>query len=285
MKITILPRSALFALLGGFWVTTMSADPGIVEMHDVEIGKAGDRVLHADIAMPEKPPASPVPALIWIHGGGWKAGSYHENPGKPLAAEGYFTASVEYRFSNEAKWPAQLEDCRQALRWVKANASRYHVDPNRIAVWGSSAGGHLASCLGTMGDGDGGTVQAVIDFCGPVDFTVAKKSEKSAGLVSLLLDDPQLTDLEKQKSASPLFYVKPGLPPFLLIHGEMDPTVPCEVSVRFHAALTKAGVKNELLLVPGADHGFRGVKGAPTPQPDHPTRMEKVRAFLKEAMP
>jgi dipeptidyl aminopeptidase/acylaminoacyl peptidase len=136
-----------------------------------------------------------------------------------------------------------------------------------------------------MGDGDGGQVQAVIDLCGRADFTVAKKSQKPGGTVSQLLDDPQLADIEKQKSASPLFHVKPGLPPFLIIHGDLDKTVPLEISVRFHEALTNAGVKSELIIVKGADHNFLPAKGGPPPQPDHKAQMERVRAFLKEAMP
>src|SRR5476649_877934 len=177
---------ALPVLLPAQTVTNSTPTPyrpppeGIVALHDVVFGKGGDRDLHAEIAYP-KDAKGPLAAVIYIHGGGWIAGSQKQAPILELAKNGFFAASIEYRLSNVAKWPAQIQDCKLAVRWLRANAAQYHVDPNRIGVWGASAGGHLVTCLGTMADvkafeGDGGypgvssAVQAVVDFYGPTDF-------------------------------------------------------------------------------------------------------------------
>ena len=145
---------------------------GIVVLHDVVTGKGGTQDLHAEIAYPRNA-ATPLAAVIYIHGGGWIGGSQRQSPIPELAKAGYFAASIEYRLSNAAKWPAQIQDCKLGVRWLRANATKYHVDPDRIGVWGASAGGHLVACLGTMADvkeyeGDGGypgvssAVQAVV---------------------------------------------------------------------------------------------------------------------------
>jgi acetyl esterase/lipase len=142
---------------------TLASPPvpeGIEVQHDVVIGKGGTQDLHAEIAYP-KGATKPLPAIIYIHGGGWIGGSYKHTSFMKIATHGYFGASIEYRFSNVAKWPAQIQDCELAVRWLRANAAKYNVDPNRIGAWGDSAGGHLVACLGTMADvkeyqGDGG---------------------------------------------------------------------------------------------------------------------------------
>ncbi|HEY6170256.1 MAG TPA: alpha/beta hydrolase, partial [Verrucomicrobiae bacterium] len=154
--------------------------PGIEVLHDVEYGRIGERALHLEIARPKNPPAKPAPAVLWIHGGGWEGGTHKQNGVLAFAGKGWFAASVEYRLSGEAKWPAQIEDCKLAIRWLRANAAKWNVDPNRIGVWGISAGGHLVACLGTMDERAGfdvgahtnfsSRVQAVVDYCGPVEF-------------------------------------------------------------------------------------------------------------------
>jgi len=215
----------------------------------------------------------PLPAVIYVHGGGWIGGNQRESPILHLAQEGYFAASIEYRLSNEAKWPAQIQDCKLGVRWLRANATRYHVDPRRIGAWGDSAGGHLVLCLGTMADvkeyeGDGGypgvrsAVQAVVDFFGPTDFVSPQIYTRDArqlteGLFGVLrAQNPGLW-----KSGSPLFYVKPGDPPMLLVHGDSDGLVPVAQSTVFDEALTKAGVPHQLIIVKNADHGFDPVPG------------------------
>ena len=246
---------------------------GIAVLHDVVTGKGGDTDLHAEIAYP-KDAGAPLPAVIYIHGGGWIGGSYKRAPILHLAQTGYFAASIEYRLSSVAKWPAQIEDCKLAVRWLRANAAHYHVDPNRIGVWGDSAGGHLVDCLGTMADvknyeGTGGypgvssAVDAVVDFYGPTDFTDPgtysfEATRLTKGLFGVARDqNPGLW-----KSGSPLAYVKAGDPPMLLVHGDSDEMVPLAQSTVFDAALTQAGVPHQFLIVKNAGHSFRPKPGA-----------------------
>jgi len=246
---------------------------GLVTLRDVVIGKGGTQDLHADITYRQNA-TQPMPAVIWIHGGGWISGTYHDGPIIPLARAGYFAASIEYRLSNVAKWPAQIQDCKLAVRWLRANAAKYNVDPNRIGVWGASAGGHLVACLGTMGDvkeyeGDGGypgtssAVQAVVDYFGPTDFTNPDifSTTGAKGAVTGLFEVPYAQNPDLWKSACPLFYVKVGDPPMFLVHGDSDGTVPLEQSIVLDQALTKADVPHQFLIVKNGDHGFRPKPG------------------------
>jgi len=246
---------------------------GISVLHDVVIGKGGDRDLHAEIAYPTKVDGL-LPAVIYIHGGGWWAGSHKQSPILKLAREGFFAASIEYRLSKEAKWPAQIQDCKLGVRWLRANADQYHVDPNHIGAWGGSAGGHLVACLGTMADmreyeGEGGfpgvssAVQAVVDFYGRTDFTGSTNPNptRSVMVLETLLGVPYAQNPPLWKSASPLFYVKASDPPMLLVHGDSDMTVPVLQSIALDAALTKVGVPHQLIIVKNAGHGFKPCPG------------------------
>jgi acetyl esterase/lipase len=269
-------RNCLFASLSlalPLIAQAQTPPPGeIVRLHDVVFGKGGDRDLHAEIGYP-RGATGPLPAVIFIHGGGWIGGSQKDSPVTQLAQAGYFAASIEYRLSNVTKWPAQIQDCKLGVRWLRANAAKYHVDPNRIGVWGASAGGHLVACLGTMADvkeyeGDGGypgvssAVQAVVDYFGPTDLTrpaiyspfAIKCSEGLFG--GTLQDKPDVW-----KSGSPFYYVKAGDPPMLIVQGDSDAIVPLAQSTIFDEALTKAGVPHQLIIVKNADHGFAAVPG------------------------
>jgi acetyl esterase/lipase len=234
--------------------------------HDVVFGQGGGRDLHAEIAYP-KGAVGPLPAVIYIHGGGWIGGSHKQAPIAELAKAGYFAASIEYRLSGEAKWPAQIEDCMLGVRWLRANAAKYGVDPNRIGVWGASAGGHLVACLGTMADekalqvggypGVSSGVQAVVDYFGPTDFVDPGKYTPAAiELTEQLFGVSHQENPELWRSGSPLAFVKAGDPPMLMIHGEQDGLVPIAQSLVFDTALTKAGVPHQLVIVKNADHGF-----------------------------
>ncbi len=278
------------ALQGQTYAPAATPDADIVVLHDVVIGKGGGRDLHAEIAYP-KFVTGPLPAVIHIHGGGWIGGSYKSGALMELAKAGFFAASIEYRLSNEAKWPAQIQDCKLGVRWLRANAAKYNVDPNRIGVWGESAGGHLVACLGTMADvkeyeGDGGypgvssAVQAVVDFYGPTDFTQAGIYTPDAIKVTeLLFGATYAQNPDLWKSGSPLYYVKAGDPPMLLVHGDKDGLVPIAQSEVFDAALTKAGVPHQLIVVKNGNHGFIPVAGTST-EPS-PTEINKaVVAFF-----
>ncbi len=263
---------------------------GLVVEHDVVYGKGGTFDLHADLAYP-KNPAAPTPAIIHIHGGGWIGGSYHDGRLVDRARAGYFAASIEYRLSNVAKWPAQIRDCKCAVRWLRANAAKYNVDPNRIGVIGESAGGHLVACLGTMADvkeyeGDGGypgvssAVQAVVDFYGPTDFVTPNiYTDQAKALTMALFGVPREQDVALWKSGSPLFYVKPGDPPMLLVHGDADSLVPLAQSLVFNDALAKAGVPHQLIVVKNGIHGLAPVPGTQI-DPGWPVITQAVRDFF-----
>ena len=249
---------------------------GLEFLPDVVYGKGGGKDLKLDILRPKQAPAGPMPVVVYIHGGAWKAGSKSGMPPlcNRLAQQGYFCASVEYRFSQEAVFPAQIEDCKCAIRFLRAHAKEYKINPDRIGVWGHSAGGHLVALLGTAGDakdleGTGGwqdqssRVQCVIDCFGPTDFTVVPKGlegvkEQMSSPVTQLIGGPIPENMEKAAKASPITYVTKDDPPILIMHGDQDPTVPLDQSQRFYEALKKAGVDATLHVVKGAGHGFRG---------------------------
>src|SRR5262249_12029455 len=150
---------------------------GVRIERDATYAKVGkDRELKLDLYVPEKAEGK-LPLVVWIHGGGWRGGTKTGTPAGGLAMAGFVVASVEYRLSGEAQFPAQIEDCKAAIRWLRANAEKHHIDPHRVGVWGGSAGGHLVALLGTAGDqktwdvgentDQSSRVQAVCDYFGP----------------------------------------------------------------------------------------------------------------------
>ncbi len=260
------------------------APRGVTVERDVEYGRAGDRPLTLDVVLPEKKSDEPLPAIAFIHGGGWRGGNKSGGVGRvaPLVASGNSVGfSVGYRLTGEAIWPAQIHDCKAAIRWIRANARKYHVDPDRIGVWGSSAGGHLVSMLGTSGDveklegGNGSPDQSscVVDFCGPSDFTAAKKMEggREPSAVTLLLGGPPQEKRDVAREASPVTYVSKDDPPFLIVHGTGDGTVPLQQAEILYEALTKAGCKPVFIKIDGGGHGIGGA-----------AVQERVNAFLEK---
>lgn len=236
----------------------------------VEYSRVGER-LEMDIARP-KSPQGMRPAVVAIHGGGFRAGkrdSYLPLIMK-LAERGYVAATVSYRLSPRHQFPAPVEDVKAAVRFLRANASKYGLDPDRIGAMGGSAGGHLALMLGLTADirefdGSGpnldqsSRVQCVVNYFGPTDFTKSYgKSVDAAEVLPLFLGG----DLEHERAAhfksSPLNWVSPNAAPVLSIHGTKDRYVAYEHSVWLTDRLRSAGVEAELLGLDGADHGFRG---------------------------
>jgi acetyl esterase/lipase len=215
----------------------------------------------------------PVPLIIWIHGGGWKNGSKENCLPIRLGftERGYAVASLNYRLTGRAAFPAQIEDCKAAVRWLRAHAKEYGLDAGHFGVWGSSAGGHLVALLGTSGDipafdtGENLTVssrvQAVCDYYGPSDFMTMgtvpgfEMHARPNSPESALLGGPAAEKPEAAKAASPVTYATPDDPPFLIVHGDSDRTVQPDQSRRMDAALRKAGVETELIFIPGAGHG------------------------------
>ncbi len=252
----------------------VSVPDSVVVQRDVEYGKAGERVLTLDIVQPKQPSDTPRPVIVFIHGGAWRAGNKSQGVGllTRFAATGnYFCVSVGYRLSGEATWPAQIHDCKAAIRFLKANAKKYNIDPEKIGVWGISAGGHLVSLLGTTADvkdleGDCGwpeqssRVACVVNFCGPTDFMAIGKLLKgdAVAAVSALLGGPIDQKADAAKQASPVTHVSKDDAPILIVHGTADNVVPFSQAEVFYQALKKAGVDATLVRIEGGGHGIGG---------------------------
>lgn len=224
-----------------------------------------------DLYVPEA--KLPLPVIIWVHGGGWQAGSKDGCP--PLRAgytdQGYAVASIGYRLSGDATFPAQIEDCKAAIRWLRAHAEKYGLDPKRFGVWGSSAGGHLVALIGTSGDveefdvgahpDESSRAQAVCDYYGPTDFNVfvtTPRYERHAPIdspESKLIGGAVLENPEKVARVNPITYVSNDDPPFLIVHGDEDGTVPHNQSELLFEALKETGVPVHFHTIHGAGHG------------------------------
>jgi acetyl esterase/lipase len=293
-------RTALLLLCALLLPACLRTPSGVETLSDVEYGRVSGRALHLEIARPTNPPATPMPVVLWIHGGGWREGSQKPNTMAALAARGWFTASIEYRLSSEAKWPAQIEDCKLAIRWLRANAERWHIDPNRIGAVGISAGGHLVDCLGTMDEKAGfdvgaypqmsSRVQAVVAECGPADFTpdgpgaLGKKEIGQLPLLIQLFGKSYAEAPALWKEASPVYRVGPGAPPFLFIHGDADNLVPHAHSEIMLAALHRAGVAAELLTVKNGNHVMLPAKAGTPALPSLNEVNNRIVRFLDETI-
>lgn len=246
---------------------------------DIEYARVGERSLKLDLYVPPHAKAARVPLVIWVHGGAWRSGSKDGTPGAGLLQRGIAVASIAYRFSNEATFPAQIHDCKAAVRWLRAHAGDYDLDGERFGAWGASSGGHLVALLGTSGEVKelegtvGGNldassrVQAVCDFFGPTDFLamVGKPSNIPHGAAdspeSLLIGGAIAEHPDRVKQASPITYVTKDAPPFLIMHGDSDPLVPPSQSELLHEALKKVGADSTLYIVQGGSHGgFRDLR-------------------------
>ena len=269
---------------------------------DVEYGRVGDYRLLLDVYLPDEPVISPAPAVIFIHGGGFRAGIKDGEASKnriiiPLVEQGFVCISIDYRLSGEATFPAAVEDCKCAVRWLKAHAEEYNVNPERIGVIGTSAGGNLSMMVAcadeTSGlEGDGGweefssQVQAVCSWFGVSDLKLMGedyeegRSQDSAliefigGLPSEL---PELYQL-----ASPINHVTGDDPPLLLVHGDMDPVVPIEQSELMYQAYLDNGLQVDFIEVIGAGHGFSQKTDEPISPPLEEIKQMVLEFFLEK---
>jgi len=220
----------------------------------------------------------PLPIIVFIHGGGWqkgdKAGGLRQVASYVQSGR-YAGVSVGYRLSGEARWPAQVYDCKAAIRWIRAHAAEHRLDPARIGVWGASAGGHLVSLLGTSGDvkeleGDLGPntgvssrVTCVVNFFGPENFmTMLRPGAQgtATGAIGALFGGPLSEKAADAKAASPVTHISADDPPFFTAHGTRDPLVPFAQAQELDAALVKAGVPHLLMQMTDAGHGFRSAE-------------------------
>ncbi|MCA1964047.1 MAG: alpha/beta hydrolase [Prosthecobacter sp.] len=243
-----------------------------------------------DLFLPkERKSEKPLPVIVFIHGGAWAREDRVFSASKVLnfvRSGDYASVTVSYRLSGEAKWPAQIHDTKAAIRWVRGNAAKFGLDPERVGVMGSSAGGHLVSLLGTSGgvqalEGDLGEytaqssrVSCVVNLWGPQDFTLPLMFKDGAPVI----EDPAVADLlggplaenhDQVLAASPVTYVSEDDPPFLTLHGTKDPRVDFKHAERLHAALTAAAVPSLLIPILDGGHG-----------PQAPEMPERIRAFF-----
>jgi acetyl esterase/lipase len=273
-------RILLFALGMGALVATCgpragAAPPkipeGVIWQPDVEYSSPNGESLKLDLARP-KTGDGPFPAVLCIHGGGFRAGDRqgYDNLCVKLAERGYVAATITYRLAPKHKFPAAIYDTKAAVRWLRANAALYKINPDKIGVMGGSAGGHLAQFLGVTAhvprfEGDGGnpnqssSVTCVVNFYGPSDFTKSYgKSVDAAEVLPLWLGGNLDTARALHIQASPLYWVTPDAAPTLCIHGTEDKYVAHEQAEWLVDKLKAATVEARLLTLPGAGHGFPG---------------------------
>jgi acetyl esterase/lipase len=243
----------------------------VVMEADVEYGKAGERSLKLDLLRPKDQGEKVLPVIVYIHGGGWSGGNKESGRGMLasfVATGNYVGITVGYRLTGEAIWPAQVHDCKAAIRWIRANADKYHLDPKRIGAVGGSAGGHLVALLGVSGDvkelegtcgnpGHSTRIHCVVDFCGPSDFPHFLEQKGAGGewAVKKLFGGAPSEHAKEAKDASPVSWVTKDAPPFLIVHGTEDATVPFAQGEAMASALEKAKVPVIFVRVEGAGHG------------------------------
>lgn len=264
----VLPLFCCVVVLGGSLSVAESAAP--VVHKDIEFANVDGHSLKLDLYLPAETKNPSL--LVWIHGGGWRAGSKSNCPISWLTDDGYAVASISYRLTDKAIFPAQIHDCKAAIRWLRANAGKHGYSTAKVGVSGSSAGGHLAALVGTSGDVKnlegtvGGNldhssrVDAVVDFYGATDFVLRSKTQphranKEGSVVYRLLGGGADKKVDLAKQASAAFHVSKDDPPFLVFHGSDDKTVLLDQSQRINEVYSKAGLPITLHVLDGSGHG------------------------------
>ena len=276
------------ALLLWSSVSGIAADSGEV-IRDVEYARVGELALKLDLHLPHGKPREPL--IVWVHGGAWRSGSTSSVPLAKPVEEAYAIASVDYRLSTVARFPAQIHDLKAAIRFLRGHSQQWHVPSRKIVIAGDSAGGHLAALVGVSNgnaklEGEIGNdraqssdVQGIISFYGAANLTTILNQSTPHGLkvrvpaLDLLLggqpdDVPALARL-----ASPVFHVDPHDPPLLLLHGDQDPQMPVNQALELWGAYRSAQAPVQLEIVHGAAHGGAAFYDA--------ERMAVVKKFLR----
>ena len=279
------PRFIRWLILGLISQACAFAAPTILK--DIEYARPNGYPLLLDLYLPERAQDESVPVVLWVHGGGWKNGSKEKAKAAWLAEEGYAVVSINYRLTDVAQWPAQIDDCREAVRWARRNSSVFGFDLDRIGTWGSSAGGHLVALMGTLpypeNESVSSRVQAVCDWFGPTELLTMPPNNVGEGrteedvansngaklLGCTVKDCPELA-----RQASAYDNVSKDDAPFLIMHGDEDPGVPIQQSIQFYDRLRKTGVPVQYEVVEGAGHGGKLF--------DTPEVKATVRAFFDQ---
>ena len=252
----------------------------VVIEDNITYGKAGDTELKLDLARPQGD--GPFPAIVFIHGGGWSGGNRQGYRGQiqEAAKRGYVAVTISYRLMqfDQAKketttatpiFPAQIHDAKAAIRWLRANAKKYHINPDRIGVTGGSAGGHLSLLVGLTDpasnlEGDSGNpeqssrVQAVVNVFGPTEMVGCYEKSSVAWIFRLFMGGTPSEAAERYKAASPVTYVSKDDPPVLTLHGDQDALVPVEQAKLLDEKMKAAGASHALMIFQGQGHGFSG---------------------------
>ena len=249
---------------------TPQAPTGVAIEKEIVYGTGAGEELKLNLARPEKSDG-PLPCIVVIHGGAWRAGdkSGHDPQIRDFAQRGYVSVTVGYRFCPNHPFPAQVEDVKCAVRFLRAHANKYGIDPKRIGAIGFSAGAHLSMMLGVMGNGDGlegeggwsdqpSQVQAVVSYFGPTDLLADDFPDISKGLLRDFIGGTPNEKPDDHKRASPITYVTKGDAPMLIFQGTKDPLVPHSQAYKMIDALTAAGVPARAELIVGAGHGWVG---------------------------
>lgn len=242
---------------------------------NIEYARYGDRALHLQVLQPRA--AGPFPLLVYVQGSAWRPQNLYAALPQlaDFAHRGFVVASVEYRSTLEGIFPTQAQDAKTAIRFLRANAAQFKIDPARVAVWGDSSGGHTAVMVGvseglaefetSLYPGESSGVRAVVDFYGPTDLlqmnsypSIMDHNDPNSP-ESLLMGGQLQENPEKAAQANPIIYIskEKTLPPFLILHGDLDPLVPFNQSVLLYEALKAAGQNATFYKVKGAGHGDR----------------------------
>lgn len=280
----------LLCALGVLAVSIQAAESAEPVIHkDIEFANVDGHSLKLDLYLTAEGKVGPL--VVWIHGGGWRGGSKSKCGISWLTDDGFAVASISYRLTDKAIFPAQIHDCKAAIRWLRANAGKHGYSTTKIGVSGSSAGGHLAALVGTSGgvkelEGTVGgnldhssRVDAVVDFYGATDFVLRSQTQphranQKGSVVYLLLGGGADQKVALAKQASAAFHVTKDDPPFLVFHGDKDKTVLLDQSERINEVYTKAGLPITLHVLKGSGHGGNGFYSG--------ERRGLIRSFLEK---
>jgi len=264
----------LFALLGSIAVAlgqngSPNLPPGAAFAGDVAYVKGAHARQKLDIGFYKE--GGPRPLLIWIHGGAFMGGDKAENYAlwAELLQSGYAVATINYRLSGDARWPAQITDCKAAIRFLRAHARDYNIAPGRFGIWGSSAGGHLAALVGTSGGvwkldageylDQSSAVSCAVDMFGPIDFEKMPQFNNPDSPEARMWGRSTADALELAREACPITYLSKNTPPILIFHGDADGVIHISQSQLFAAALKTAGAPGEFVTLPGVGHSHVAV--------------------------